>query len=165
MAADIAARIINLPLKSVLDGSEYFPLTDGATKRTTAEAISDLAAAANSGTYTPTLTNVANAPTLGAHLSQWLRVGDTVTVSGKFDYTATVANTLTQVGMSLPVPSNITQLSNLGGTGTASGSGITEMRAARISGDATNDRAEVRFYAAAAGIPDSLYFTLTYRIQ
>jgi len=62
----------------------------------------------DSGSYTPTVTGVTNVATVSAQVFQWSRVGNTVTVSGRFDLTATAAaGALTQIGISLPVAANL----------------------------------------------------------
>lgn len=66
-----------------------------------------LPAVVAAGTYTPTLTAVANVSTSTPSVMQWLRVGNTVTVSGRVDVKAT-AVALTQIGISLPVASALT---------------------------------------------------------
>ena len=58
------------------------------------------------GTYTPTLTAVANVAATTAYLSTWMRVGNTVTVSWTADIDPTTTATLTQFRISLPVASN-----------------------------------------------------------
>jgi len=115
-----------------------------------------------SGTYTPTLTGVANVTALTAYTCQYMRLGDTVTVSGKLDVEATSNNTQTTFGMSLPIASAFTAEEQLGGTGhtndnTSSGHG------ASILADATNDRAEFDYYETHGGT-DTISFSFTYTI-
>lgn len=70
-----------------------------------------------SGTYTPTLTNIANVDASAAYVSQYIRVGNVVTVSGRIDVDATVANTLTTLRLTLPFNSAFTAIEQCGGTG------------------------------------------------
>lgn len=72
-----------------------------------------------SGTYTPTLTNLANVASSTMLSSQFLRVGNTVTVSGTFSITTTSNNALTEFELSLPVASDFSSgvSSLVGGTG------------------------------------------------
>lgn len=96
----------------------------------------------DSGVYNPTLTNQTNVVGSTAFSGQWLRVGDVVTVSGKFNCDPTSANILTQLGISIPVASNFTAEQHCGGSvgcRTAEGSGL-------VFGDATNDRAFAQFF-------------------
>ena len=71
----------------------------------------------SNGTYTPTLTAVTNVAASTANACQWLRVGNTVTVSGSVAVTATAVSTDTEIGISIPVASNFARGANVGGTG------------------------------------------------
>jgi hypothetical protein len=114
------------------------------------------------GTYTPTLTAVTNVAASTSASCQWMRVGNTVTVSGVLAVTATAANTDTHLGVSLPVASNIALSTNLGGTG-ASVTGGTLGQSGGLDGDATNDRA--RFLLRPTGTGSVNYsFSFTYQV-
>lgn len=93
------------------------------------------------GQYTPTLTSVANVDSTSAYLSRYYRVGNMVTVWGKMDVDPTASTTLTRVGISLPVASNLTAAQQLSG---AAGS-IDQGTGGGVTGDATNDRGELSF--------------------
>lgn len=111
------------------------------------------------GVYTPTITNVANLAASTAYQCQYVRVGTVVTVSGKVDIDVTAA-VATQVGISLPIASNIGANEDLGGTAS---SAATLTESAAILGDATNDRAEMQFVAI--NITNrSWYFQFSYRV-
>lgn len=69
----------------------------------------------DNGRYTPTATGLANVAAVTAFPAQWLRVGNTVTVSGRIDVQATVAGRV-DVGLTLPVPSSLTVLDEMAGT-------------------------------------------------
>ena len=56
-----------------------------------------------SGTYTPTLTNVSNSSNLVAYTSQWMRVGNVVTVSGRVSVDPTNVSTNTQFRLTIPI--------------------------------------------------------------
>jgi len=115
-------------------------------------------AAPLSSTYTPTLTNVANVAASTAYSCQYSRVGTVVTVSGEVDIDPTTTLTLTQLGISLPIASNLTATNELGGT-SADDLGT----AARVAGDLTNNRAEVRM--TPVDVTNRRFsFTFTYRI-
>jgi len=119
---------------------------------------SDLGGGLLSETYTPTLTNVANVAASTAYSCQYSRVGTVVTVSGEVDIDPTTTITLTQLGISLPIASNLTATNELGGT-SADDLGT----AARVAGDATNNRAEVRM--TPVDVTNRRFsFTFTYRI-
>lgn len=113
----------------------------------------------SSGTYTPTLTSVANVAASTAYQSQYMRVGNTVTVSGRLDIDPTATGN-TQLGISLPVASNFGAVEDCAGTAFASG--IAGMGAA-IRADSTNDRAEL-VYIAVDITNQPLYFTFTYQV-
>ncbi len=114
------------------------------------------------GTYTPTLTNGTNVAASSASSCQYMRVGNTVTVSGKVNVTPTT-NGATALGISLPVASAIANNNECGGTGTV---GNTTDLFGSIRGDATNDRAELIFTIGVSGTTSAQdwYFTFTYRI-
>lgn len=111
-----------------------------------------------SGVYTPTLTNVANLDASTAFQCQYMRVGSVVTVSGKVAVDPTAA-VLTQLGISLPIASNIGAQEDCAGT--AAASGIAGFCAA-ILGDSTNDRAQLEFIAVDL-TNQPLYFSFSYR--
>jgi hypothetical protein len=87
-----------------------------------------------SGTYTPTWTGLANVDSVTAFSCQYMRVGDTVTVSGWVTINATVDNTATSLSFSLPINSDTSVVNRLNGTGVEQGGGV----AACLSGYATN---------------------------
>jgi hypothetical protein len=105
------------------------------------------------GTYTPTLTSVANLDASTANLTYYRRTGgaggagapSSVTVWGQVSVDPTANTTLTKLGISLPVASNLTDAFQCGGTGAATA--IDQQGA--IIGDATNDRAELDFTSTA----------------
>lgn len=87
-----------------------------------------------SGTYTPTWTGLANVDSVNAFSCQYMRVGDTVTVSGWVTINATVDNTATSLSFSLPINSDTSVVNRLNGTGVQQGGGV----AACLSGYGTN---------------------------
>jgi len=117
-------------------------------------------AAAYSGTYTPTLTNVANLGASTAYQCQWIRVGNIVNVSGKVDVDPTLTATATQLGISLPVASNIGAAEDCAGTAFASG---IAGQGAAIIGDAANNRAEMNWIATDI-TNQPMYFTFQYEV-
>lgn len=111
------------------------------------------------GTYTPTLTGVTNVDSTSGSVCQYMRVGNTVTVSGAIDVDATADTTFTEVGISLPIASTLTDSSQC--CGTISATTITQFGS--IIGDASNGRAQANFVSASAA-NQALTFTFTYRI-
>lgn len=96
-----------------------------------------------SGTYTPGLTNVTNIAASTSYKAQWIRVGNVVTVSGKVDIDTTLAaGTASELGIALPIASNLGAENDLGGTAT---SDAVASETARIKADAANNRASVVF--------------------
>lgn len=115
-----------------------------------------------SGTYTPTLTNVANVDASTAYACQWMRVGNVVTVSGRINVDATATGTQTDVGMSLPIASNFA------GAGSNECAGVAFAHAIaggfNIQADTTNDRANFSSVDINTTADAAYFFTFTYLI-
>ena len=115
---------------------------------------------AASGTYTPTLTNVANLDGSTAFECQYLRIGNTVVVGFKVSVNPTLTATVTQLGISLPVASNFGAQEDCAGSAFASG---IMGQGAAILGDATNNRAQLEFVSA--DLTDQpMYGTFVYQV-
>lgn len=112
------------------------------------------------GTFTPTLTNTLNIDSTTPQQCQYLRVGNTVTVSGIILVNPTAAGD-TQVGMSLPVASDLNISENLGGAGVWFGLG--SFVPVRFIGDSVNNRADINF-TATDGNSRALTFSFTYLV-
>lgn len=111
------------------------------------------------GTYTPTLTNVTNISASTAYACNYMRVGRTVTVSGKVDIDQTVPGAI-ELGISLPFPSDFTAAQQCVGTGIGDTAGDDTMY---IKADTTNNRASL--IAVDTGITNHAhYFHFTYTI-
>jgi hypothetical protein len=121
--------------------------------------ISDLPVLA-SGTYTPTLTNIANLDASTAYQAQYLRVGSVVTVSGRVDIDPTTTATSTQLGISLPVASNLTNIEDLAGT--AAATAIANQCAAVVA-DTANNYARMQWIAGDT-TNRAMYYTFTYEV-
>ena len=118
---------------------------------------------ARDGTYTPTLYKTTNVTAATAYECQYMRVGNTVTVSGRFAIDVTAAGADTILGISLPFPSAFTANEQLGGTA------VRELAANQtacgyIRADTTNDRAYFSYYHALGAANYSWHFTFTYRV-
>jgi hypothetical protein len=112
------------------------------------------------GTYTPTLTNITNTPGLTSAVCQYLRIGNTVTVSGLVTSTA-VAATTTRFGISLPVASNFANRGQcIGYAGNADS--LLDANGC-VYADTTNDRAELQYLAPAAN-SFAIAFHFTYLV-
>lgn len=112
-----------------------------------------------SGTFTPTLTNTANIAASTAYLCTYVRVDNTVTMSGRVDIDPTTTSTTTILGISLPVASAFTT-ANQGG-GVAFAPGFVSDGAAILT-DATNDRLTLQ-YVCTDVTNHAYYFTVTYQ--
>lgn len=99
----------------------------------------------SSGTYTPTLTNTTNVVSSVSYLAQYMRVGSTVTVSGRVDIDVSLTATSTVLNISLPIASNLANTQNLGGT--AYCPAIAALGAA-IYADATGDTAQLEYISS-----------------
>ena len=117
-----------------------------------------------SGTYTPTQvstnTNVA-AVTYSA--CQYMRVGNTVTVSGQISIDPTLAVTNTVVLMSLPIASSFSATRQLGGTGLSTSVVNYAAQAAMFFADSTNDCVEIRLNPVSASAV-AYAFSFTYQV-
>lgn len=117
-----------------------------------------------SGTYTPTITNGANVSASTARKSQWIRVGNVVTVSVTVTTTQTNVSAVTDIGVSLPIASNLAVTYDLSGTGfrydAAGGGGST----IRVIGDVTNDRASLTWISNTNANTSDLTATFTYEV-
>lgn len=113
----------------------------------------------DSGSYTPTLTNVSNLDSSVAFQCQYLRVGSVVTVSGKVDVDPT-ATGIAVLGISLPIASDFGSAEDCGG---CAGPSAVGGEAAAILADSTNNRAQFQFVAANTA-NHSFFFTFAYRI-
>lgn len=113
-----------------------------------------------SGTYTPTLTNVANVAASTAYACQYMRVGSTVTVSGKVDVDPTVTVTSTQLGISLPIASALATAQQCAGTAFAP---AIAAQGAAILGDVANTRAQMQWISGDV-TNQAMYFSFSYTV-
>jgi hypothetical protein len=113
-----------------------------------------------SGTWTPTLTIVANLDAVGAFLGTYIRVGDVVSCWGILTADPTAAaNTSTRVRISLPVASNFTSTLDAFGNATAQAA----HRGGSISSDVANDEALLTF-ASETTANTAFAFNFSYRV-
>lgn len=114
----------------------------------------------SSGLYVPTLTSVANIASSSPFQCHYIVNGDVVTVSLKVTITPTAAaSTTTQLGVSLPIASN------LAATEDATGTLVSQFNVvAAVLADATNDRVTVQF-ASTNTSANVLYGQFSYRIK
>lgn len=69
-----------------------------------------------SSTFSPALTNTANISSSATFQGQYLRVGNTVTLSGQFTIDPVATTTLTQLTFTVPIASTLGAAENLSGT-------------------------------------------------
>ena len=112
------------------------------------------------GTYTPTLTNVANLGASTAYVCLYSRVGTVVTVSGVVDIDPTLITTITQLGISLPVASAFANTTDCSGTACAV---AIAAESGSVIADTTNDRANLHIIVASIA-NHAVTFTFQYRI-
>lgn len=111
------------------------------------------------GTYTPTLTAVANITGSTPYVNTYSRVGNMVNVCGQVDINATAAGG-TQLRMTLPIASAVSgDNASLGG-GAGSGSGATPVTISPYTGA---NEALITLQAPAAGNA-SYWFEFSYRV-
>ena len=103
------------------------------------------ASTAISGTYNPTLVNTSNIDSSTPFQLTYLRVGNTVFVSGQVEITAQFGGLLTVLNMDLPIPSNFSTIYQAGGTAIAiRASGAVS---ATIVANDISDDIELKYYA------------------
>lgn len=113
-----------------------------------------------SGTYTPTRSAEAN---LDANVTmteaQYMRVGNTVTVSGRFTANPTTTATATSFEITLPVASNIGAVEDVAGTAFT---GIVS-EGAEVLGVVANDTAKIQWKAVDVS-SQTWSYTFTYQV-
>jgi len=118
------------------------------------------------GTYTPTVTNVANSPAPTGSVSMYSRVGKFVTVYARVSIDpTTAAQTTTTVTISLPISSDFTLSTDCTGLGSSDAlSGGLSNISHRVSADTTNNVAAYTFLCNDAAIT-SHFVTFMYEIK
>lgn len=145
---DVAAinNVGNEDVRSVMQESQYARISE-LSKRLDgieiamaqyADPTALLAETVKWGTYTPTLTNVTNVTASTAFACQYVRLGRMVCVSGRLSINPTVAATLTEVGLSLPIASDFVGGECSGSAGCSSSDSVA------ISEDVANNRAKLQ---------------------
>lgn len=115
-----------------------------------------------SGEYTPTLTNTTNVTASSAFLCNYLRIGNKVVVYGAVSIDANLAAS-TELQMTLPISSNMTGVTDLGGTGAILSSSISNISIA-VRADASTDRAAFVFLASST-TNNTYTFSFSYTIK
>lgn len=167
---DIATALIGLGL---LASGTGHPITiadevygvgwDGSSQAPTKNAVYDKIqsmAAGVAGTYTPTLTNIANLDASTAYSCQYLQVGSVVTVSGRVDIDPTTTLTSCSLDISLPTASTFTAANQCGGTGCSPG---IAAQVVAILANTVSAVAQMQWKAADV-TNQATYFNFTYRV-
>lgn len=115
-----------------------------------------------SGTYTPTATGVANVSSNTPQVHAWMRVGNSVTMSGRVDVIPSLASTFTQIRIALPVPSNFASGMDVSGALTWNVS-TTGLGAGFVNADATNDQIILNFICGSVA-NHGLRYSVTYPV-
>ena len=113
------------------------------------------------GLYQPGSASVANLDAISLSSAQYMILGSTVTVSGRFTADPTAPATQTIFGITLPVASAMVASDNLAGVafcGNIAGQG------AEVCADQTNDRAQV-FWVSGDVTSQSWSYTYLYQIK
>jgi hypothetical protein len=109
--------------------------------------------------YTPTLTNVTNVSASTANLSWYVRVGSMVVVMGFVGVDPTAAGS-TEVGISLPIASNLGANTDLIGVAAAL---AVSGQSAGILGDTANDRARL-IWNTVDTANNNMFYLFMYRV-
>lgn len=112
-----------------------------------------------SGTYTPTYTGVANIAATTASTAQWMRVGNVVTVSARVNIqTTAAAGTLSQLTMTLPIASALTDAQQVSGAGGRVSTAAIEPIS--VAANSATDEALITFFSTAtANAGTTVHFT------
>ena len=135
--------------------------TDIATNTSDIDTINTTLTTVTSGTYTPTLTAVANLGSVTISSAKYIRVGTTVTVEGAFVASQTASGTTTSFYISLPVASDFTSSYDGYGHGNITVSTLSSVQQVmRISASTTQDAMFVETWSGStAGITGKYSFT------
>lgn len=149
LSAANARTLLNVADGATANSTDAF-LLDRAnhTGTQTMATISDLPTQ-GSGGVALTITNGANVATSASAACYYHREGDNVFVFGRVTVDPTAANTITVLGLSLPIASNFTTVNQLTGTGVhhqAGGVGVENHSAVSIYSHVIGNRAELTWY-------------------
>lgn len=121
--------------------------------------------------FTPGWSILSNIGSITALESQYLRIGDVVTVSGAAIFDITDANAVVDAVMTLPAPSNFQAApnmswasGNLGGVIVGTDQNVGTGVMGHILGDLTRDQARVTIIKPGCTGPCLLAFHYTYRV-
>lgn len=124
------------------------------------KAASKTAPTLESGVYTPVLFNSVNLDSSATYPAQWMRVDKVVTVSGRVDVNPTAAAN-TELGISIPVKTNLTFIYQLAGTAAAP---EVASESAALVADTGNNRAKMQWIPVSTA-NHILFYTFTYLVN
>lgn len=154
----------SVTFKYYIDGTGDLNVTDGGTQNIILSKLKATALATSgvllSGTYTPTLTNGVNVASSTSAVAMYFRVGNIVHVAGYItvDPTAAAA-TATEIGLSLPIASDLASQADLAGTSSAPG--VAEGGA--VIGSGANNRASMNWLSQTTANHD-IFFQFSYLV-
>lgn len=114
------------------------------------------------GVYTPNITGINNVSSTTPRQATYMRVGNTVTVAGQVEITATSNNAQTTIGIELPIASTFTTPYECAGTAHTT-SNTSAGHGASIQADASNYWAEMDYYETHSST-DIFTYHFTYQV-
>lgn len=117
------------------------------------------------GTYTPTLSSIANCTSATASVAQWMQLGNVVTVSGSIQLTPNNTTSVFLVYMSIPVVANFLGASSKAGGVASRSNGNTSVACiGAINADSAGSQNVIVFFSKSeAATTDTYSYTYTYR--
>lgn len=117
------------------------------------------------GPYTPVITNGTNVSASSINPSMFIRIGPVVIVGATGNVTTTTAlNTTSSFAISLPVASNLQNISDLAGTGTRGAPSLQSPGSVIVQADVSAKRAVLTFNSTAAGT-QAVAFLFIYTVK
>lgn len=138
--------------------------SDSATKVPSQQSVkafvaAQVAGSGSSGTWTPTLTNVANIDSSSApNLGMYFRMGNVVSCAVWVTVDPTTIGVTTSLGVSLPIASNFANASEAVGSGSTG-----EREAITVIGDPTNNRVQAG-WTPSVNVTSQILIQFMYRV-
>jgi len=113
------------------------------------------------GLYIPELTLVSNLGGAGTDPAYYFRIGDLIHVSGIIFVTPNAFNTITRLGIALPLISYFDFDHQCSGVAVCP---TVRSESAAIFGDVVNNRAQMEWICGFNGVQERFFFNFTYRV-